>query len=156
MISIHAPREGGDYGVGLMRSTPPISIHAPREGGDDHLEDIFAEHTKDFNPRPPRGGRRCYPELSSEDIQFQSTPPARGATLQSLEVLAIMRFQSTPPARGATKTPLEIEYRRRISIHAPREGGDWQMRWRLFGTSCLFQSTPPARGATSGSRLDQT
>ena len=49
MISIHAPREGGDYGVipaavdtvyinfnDIKRGTMDISIHAPREGGDEH------------------------------------------------------------------------------------------------------------------------
>ena len=35
-----------------------------------------------------------------------------------------VRFQSTPPARGATKgLKMEIKMNR-ISIHAPREGGD--------------------------------
>ena len=35
LISIHAPREGGDGG-GLLhrRGLAAISIHAPREGGD--------------------------------------------------------------------------------------------------------------------------
>ena len=34
-ISIHAPREGGDVTVcRLSRRIPRISIHAPREGGD--------------------------------------------------------------------------------------------------------------------------
>ena len=35
MISIHAPREGGDLlGVILVCLMRYISIHAPREGGD--------------------------------------------------------------------------------------------------------------------------
>ena len=34
VISIHAPREGGDYDFAVTRVTPYISIHAPREGGD--------------------------------------------------------------------------------------------------------------------------
>ena len=33
-------------------------------------------------------------------------------------------FQSTPPARGATSTAAASRKSRRISIHAPREGGD--------------------------------
>ena len=33
-------------------------------------------------------------------------------------------FQSTPPARGATILPRNAWYVKRISIHAPREGGD--------------------------------
>ena len=34
LISIHAPREGGDYDNRKMAMTNDISIHAPREGGD--------------------------------------------------------------------------------------------------------------------------
>ena len=56
-----------------------ISIHAPREGGD---------HT---------GGR-----YDNSQQRFQSTPPARGATMRC----------AAPHRRMV------------ISIHAPREGGD--------------------------------
>ena len=78
-------------------------------------------------------------------------------------------FQSTPPARGATLQVPSMRERFCISIHAPREGGDsgqergafflpdfnprpprggrprktWPFRWQD-----RFQSTPPARGAT--------
>ena len=34
VISIHAPREGGDLEVNKMVKIKVISIHAPREGGD--------------------------------------------------------------------------------------------------------------------------
>ena len=33
-ISIHAPREGGDYEAAEVLAKVTISIHAPREGGD--------------------------------------------------------------------------------------------------------------------------
>ena len=33
-ISIHAPREGGDFAPRSAAARPDISIHAPREGGD--------------------------------------------------------------------------------------------------------------------------
>ena len=57
MISIHAPREGGDRDFKSMDKRVVISIHAPREGGD--------------------GGER----MNLLDLfVFQSTPPARGAT----------------------------------------------------------------------------
>ena len=56
-----------------------ISIHAPREGGDG---------TKN----PQRTGQ--------------------------------LRFQSTPPARGATLACSNMVNNVDISIHAPREGGD--------------------------------
>ena len=51
-ISIHAPREGGD--ADFSRSGKPIfiSIHAPREGGDPQHW-FYTEWIKHFNPRPP-------------------------------------------------------------------------------------------------------
>ena len=78
-----------------------------------------------FNPRPPRGGRLRRQELISKNETFQSTPPARGATSKFTE----------------------DENANKISIHAPREGGDGipvQCPLPFSG----FQSTPPARGAT--------
>ena len=79
IISIHAPREGGDPHIRRRTSLHSISIHAPREGGD-----------------------REKMQQAREAFEFQSTPPARGATQPTEAELA---------AAG-------------ISIHAPREGGD--------------------------------
>ena len=58
--------------------------------------------------------------------KFQSTPPARGATstLWQKEILT-HTFQSTPPARGATSCGSFLKPKTSISIHAPREGGDY-------------------------------
>ena len=55
---------------------------------------------------------------------FQSTPPARGATLEQEQKRGAYEFQSTPPARGATATWQARQTPPTISIHAPREGGD--------------------------------
>ena len=77
---------------------------------------------------------------------FQSTPPARGATTNlSLAVYALI-FQSTPPARGATSCGAEL-YRKRtgISIHAPREGGDYDAQ-RPFPQGGDFNPRPPRGG----------
>ena len=58
-ISIHAPREGGDFwGKPWYNKTMEISIHAPREGGDLKPSTQPRQQIKNFNPRPPRGGRR--------------------------------------------------------------------------------------------------
>ena len=101
----------------------------------------------DFNPRPPRGGRPlttyCYAAWHNISIHapreggdhpcsppsilkfsFQSTPPARGATVAPVKPSAHCGFQSTPPARGATIFECADIHHRDISIHAPREGGD--------------------------------
>ena len=59
--------------------------------------------------------------------QFQSTPPARGATIGHQYCYKGDTFQSTPPARGATKV------------------------FKNSGSMLLlFQSTPPARGGDDG------
>ena len=55
------------------------------------------------------------------------------------------KFQSTPPARGATVIIPAVVDAVFISIHAPREGGD-QYANDAYKTAGLFQSTPPARG----------
>ena len=66
-ISIHAPREGGDGGLGFfLYHDELISIHAPREGGDIIIwSPTFLDSY--FNPRPPRGGR---PGYQYEDLRL--------------------------------------------------------------------------------------
>ena len=105
--------------------------------------------TGNFNPRPPRGWRPRRNGQSCKSVsEFQSTPPARGATAgrirngwrffyfnprpprggrprRRLLQNCVFRFQSTPPARGATCALC------------------------FWASMALFQSTPPARGATT-------
>ena len=123
-----------------------ISIHAPREGGDDALL-RGAPVPRYFNPRPPRGGRPLFDHQLFGTLEFQSTPPARGATPSGAHRLCVPHhfnprpprggrlylwplclpawaFQSTPPARGATQLSDDRHHQPFISIHAPREGGD--------------------------------
>ena len=64
--------------------------------------------------------------LDEFNMKFQSTPPARGATLcNPVRQRVLDRFQSTPPARGATLVLPQRVVKGVISIHAPREGGDY-------------------------------
>ena len=83
----------------------------------------------------------------SEVDWFQSTPPARGATLCVWFVMAYCSsFQSTPPARGATKRWVKIIISTVFQSTPPARGAT-----QVFDSqeaSCRFQSTPPARGAT--------
>ena len=169
-----------------------ISIHAPREGSDGYLP-LWVTHFSYFNPRSPRGerqGRRGSPARSTEDFnprsprgerrdvfaaqlapwKFQSTLPARGATVHGLSGGRTERqFQSTLPARGATAECQVFSSNVDISIHAPREGSDscrhpapcgcgyfnprsprGERPKGVFFISARqkFQSTLPARGAT--------
>ena len=124
VISIHAPRAGGDGWRDANKELPKISIHAPRAGGDLSLlqSGLLSYH---FNPRPPCGGRLLPDEKSEPPRIFQSTPPVRGATCSA-----------------------NWAYRNvRISIHAPRAGGDSGGGGERRGAG-RFQSTPPVRGAT--------
>ena len=79
-ISIHALREEGDCQNSHLLIFSLISIHALREEGDP-LSHGLSRLSKNFYPRPPRGGRPQ--DLSSLRIgwKFLSTPSARRATL---------------------------------------------------------------------------
>ena len=72
---------------------------------------------------------------ASLSARFQSTPPARGATLNAIAGIT--------PGGGFNPRPPRGE----VSIHAPRAGGDKATDASL-GRTFGFQSTPPARGAT--------
>ena len=103
VISIHAPREGCDLcwlfwwrSAYEFQSTHPargatgflgaplcarkISIHAPREGCDGQLQGLVLR-LENFNPRTPRGVRQRAGRALCIPCKFQSTHPARGATL---------------------------------------------------------------------------
>ncbi len=133
---------------GLCRGYPPgISIHAPRVGGD-LSSPVPVRALRDFNPRPPCGGRHGKRVAKTDGKLFQSTPPVWGATAARrygtfdrgisihaprvggdtlfFEGDAIAEaFQSTPPVWGATERVVRRGSHGRISIHAPRVGGDF-------------------------------
>ena len=167
LISIHAPREGGDdrhhiFGGAYRKfqSTPPargatdtavgawcapfISIHAPREGGDESLRGHGAD-TGNFNPRPPRGGRPWSSATMQTAANFNPRPPRGGRQAVQNDDAYYEEFQSTPPARGATIVPCVLEQNEFISIHAPREGGDPLSAPWMRGRS-HFNPRPPRGG----------
>ena len=102
LISIHAPREGGDMATKwcsiarlVFQSTPPargatarrvaeaekaaqISIHAPREGGDnpipgtENIKWIISIHA------PREGGDRDDPRQARQGQYFNPRPPRGG------------------------------------------------------------------------------
>ena len=79
---------------------------------------------------------------------FQSTPPARGATALSLQIYDSTGISIHAPREGGDYFGQWCYVLHDISIHAPREGGDF-LGAHLLLFPVLFQSTPPARGATS-------
>ncbi len=153
-ISIHAPREGCDLCLcRRLTSTITISIHAPREGCDV-ITKFRRSLERDFNPRTPRGVRR---EVLDNGVVVHGnsnprTPRGVRPRRKGLHWITD-RFQSTHPARGATVGGQIDVHLLLISIHAPREGCDW-VKARRAAYFTEFQSTHPARGATSWAELD--
>ena len=123
IISIHAPREGGDtiqsydfIHIPQFQSTPPARGATPT-GWEYPL------CAPNFNPRPPRGGRRLCVNDRLEHLHFNPRPPRGGRRRHR---------------QGADRWHY-------ISIHAPREGGDDKVS-TAGGLGGLFQSTPPRGG----------
>ena len=81
--------------------TLDISIHAPRTGSDADRTEI--NHIGLFQSTLPARGATLSRLKAAEHHVFQSTLPARGATSKG-DVVGrdILIFQSTLPARGAT------------------------------------------------------
>ena len=129
-----------------------------------------ADAPTNFYPRPPRGGRQYRLCPSCMAKLFLSTPSARRATRLCHNLAQLRGFLSTPSARRAThlsavsrlshpnfypRPPRGGRPHRStrlfssstISIHAPREEGDYNS---LNGraTDIKFLSTPSARRAT--------
>ena len=100
-----------------------VSIHAPRVGGD-RMAHLITRACLRFNPRPRVGGDpRC--GYNSHGIMcFNPRPRVGGDPGSVLEIVDQILFQSTPPARGATFESQDVQDVLSVSIHAPRVGGD--------------------------------
>ena len=122
-ISIHAPRTGSDRSPKPATGSFPISIHAPRTGSDRRSGAV--EQSSNISIHAPRTGSDIA-NISGLTIKrtFQSTLPARGATLFPKWKQLKQAFQSTLPARGATYYDSLDAAENKISIHAPRTGSD--------------------------------
>ena len=147
-ISIHAPRTGSDKQVEVdVAKNIKFQSTLPARGATHyHWQAALSQYH--FNPRSPHGERPACggvdiglreisihaPRTGSDAIEaaddlvewaFQSTLPARGATLLEGNPGKQKLFQSTLPARGATAAGRYRQtVRRHISIHAPRTGSD--------------------------------
>ena len=82
LISIHAPREGGDLtDLQAKVDANAISIHAPREGGDMGQLCQRAGPPGYFNPRPPRGGRPPQNSSLLDNVLISIHAPREGGDL---------------------------------------------------------------------------
>ncbi len=124
MISIHAPRTGSD--VRSVPSSLPLLNFNPRSPHGERRHRIpVPTRRRYFNPRSPHGERPG----GAEDVEskaYISIHAPRTGSDRTEEVTQISRelFQSTLPARGATLAGLDDFTLCLISIHAPRTGSD--------------------------------
>ena len=84
-------------------------------------------HNENFNPRSPHGERRgCFVGMSLI-TQFQSTLPARGATVVRLALSQWLAISIHAPRTGSDRSAIRVNsLSSDISIHAPRTGSDWK------------------------------
>ena len=123
-ISIHALREEGDLYLILHKPFDfAISIHALREEGD-LLITTLTILIKNFNPRPPRGGR-LHPVVCPRFLIAIS--------------IHALREEGDCCSRSS-RDSLKV-----ISIHALREEGDAQS-WNQMLSSTDFNPRPPRGG----------
>ena len=170
MISIHAPRAGGDLVcLHRIRRAISISIHATRAGGDSSHR-ANGQPSTDFNPRHPCGGRlfnyfsclfcrkisihatRAGGDLVShelrngDDISIHATR-AGGDSIVSLLYRIKLYISIHATRAGGDHSHRAQRDQKGISIHATRAGGDPPCPQRR-AFIIPFQSTPPVRGAT--------
>ena len=93
LISIHAPREGGDLlaednDLNAEIATE-ISIHAPREGGDHAPQLPMPQKHGQFQSTPPARGATGLPFLADNDIKNFNPRPPRGGRRPSVSLSAV-------------------------------------------------------------------
>ena len=170
MFQSTPPVRGATADFTLKISGKMVSIHAPRAGGD--LKFTPGQKVRQsFNPRPPCGGR---PQNLTRWINFWSVsihaPRAGGDNgtglmgeagpvsihapraggdrhLPAPWPIGAWCFNPRPPCGGRRPGRAPTDHREPVSIHAPRAGGDSIASLALL-VMLLFQSTPPVRGAT--------
>ena len=144
-----------------------ISIHAPREGGDAGTRSA-PSGLRNFNPRPPRGGRLAALKEWVNDYFISIHAPREGGDEQAgifgimfdisihapreggdgLRVIRIKKsqdFNPRPPRGGRLFSAVLSPPTSSISIHAPREGGDFTL---VLGHATInnFNPRPPRGG----------
>ena len=150
-ISIHAPREGGDYLYVYLPRTPQTFQSTPPARGATASPSITGPSPRNFNPRPPRGGRRRLDGLPIIDRLISIHAPREGGDLRDGRTSRPNRDFNPRPPRGGRQGCIQIVAENSVHFNPrPPRGGrlPFSRAWRKLNA---FQSTPPARGATWGS-----
>ncbi len=146
-ISIHALREEGDLSVMVLGMGRGISIHALREEGDARARQARCQES-DFNPRPPRGGRRVCAVLSQirRNISIHALRE-EGDSTKSRLIMSIRHFNPRPPRGGRRVQFFSACPQYNFNPRPPRGGR--LLFARGDARIAVFQSTPSARRATN-------
>ena len=131
-VSIHAPRTGRDHVPALAPAPVPVSIHAPRTGRDLTIPTPFFLFRLFQSTRPARGATMTYSEHRRASRVSIHAPRTGRDNLVSFRTPLLCLFQSTRPARGATSRRSCDFSRRQVSIHAPRAGRDNSLPNRIW------------------------
>ena len=167
-ISIHALRGEGD--IAPMRLTIPLMPFqsTPSVGRATIHTDRKPRTPKNFNPRPPWGGRHSSAKSSCFTPSFQSTPSVGRATAAAPQritriIISIhalrgegdlrcfylccsnCNFNPRPPWGGRLKRLLRVPRKTQISIHALRGEGD-SIYIPCFLQPFYFNPRPPWGG----------
>ena len=104
-ISIHALREEGDVSSLEDATSSIISIHALREEGDP-AKRLGGSAPKNFNPRPPRGGRHGIRHLREVKLWISiHALREEGDPTASETKPAAINFNPRPPRGGRLTLP---------------------------------------------------
>ena len=96
------PARGATYWTSCVTAKLKISIHAPREGSDAGYL-FINQNMGDFNPRSPRGERPRRQRIRQHRKMISIHAPREGSDGRVYTLDTYMdQFQSTLPARGAT------------------------------------------------------
>ena len=123
-ISIHAPRTGSDILCGV---SPSAQCHFnPRSPHGERLGPLLASPPPSyFNPRSPHGERLVWTKAVVDAfVEFQSTLPARGATITARALALALSISIHAPRTGSDIRGQTATVSPYISIHAPRTGSD--------------------------------
>ena len=102
-----------------------ISIHAPREGGDNESR-IRPCVNENFNPGPPRGGRPLIDGQQRQRLPISIHAPREGGDEDVYaQIMAKLNISIHAPREGGDVARRRLDVLLLISIHAPREGGDF-------------------------------
>ena len=123
-ISIHAPRTGSDENKRKRRTAGKFQSTLPARGATPSTAQ-WRQASRNFNPRSPHGERlKVTSSLSWQTTDFNPRSPHGERPFLLCVQRRLFQFQSTLPARGATLRIRFVRLDGNISIHAPRTGSD--------------------------------